>query len=151
MKHRGFYPLLVSAICLLGSSLAVAGDRSSLARRGISATSKPALEQGMSASEVKAIIGQPLEVRPMNAPNGNAEVWTYRRALENHVWQTATQIEFVPAFSGIGGTGQSMIRLRPQEVYNLERIVTYQVTELLMFEGQLIKAKQWKEARRSYQ
>lgn len=105
----------------------------------------------MSASEVKAIIGQPLEVRPMNAPNGNAEVWTYRRALENHVWQTATQIEFVPAFSGIGGTGQSMIRLRPQEVYNLERIVTYQVTELLMFEGQLIKAKQWKEARRSYQ
>jgi hypothetical protein len=145
MKPRHLSLGLVAALCFCAGTAGVARERAG------ARSSKPALDRGMSAAEVKAIVGQPLQVRPMKTAEGNAEVWTYRRELENHTRQTATQIEFVPAFSGIGATGQSMIRTRPQEVYSLENIVTDQVTELLMFDGQLVKGKQWNESRRSYQ
>jgi outer membrane protein assembly factor BamE (lipoprotein component of BamABCDE complex) len=40
-----------------------------------------ALKKGMTADQVRQIMGAPVEIKPKPAPTGTAEVWVYRRTV----------------------------------------------------------------------
>ena len=114
-----------------------------------SGKAKRALERGMSAEEIIQAIGQPASVVPMETAEGKAETWTYRRLLDTRVYQSADGVTSVPAFIGMTATGPMIGEAFAPE-YRLKHRKTYQVTSLLMFDGKLVVAKQWREADESY-
>jgi hypothetical protein len=154
-------PLFLSAFALValtlqtGTALAAPGQKSAAkpppADTAEARPAKPALTKGMTAETVIGLIGRPLQIKPMDAPEGKAEVWTYRRVAKKWTTQTAATTEEVPAFIGIGmgaaGDGMGSVTT---PIYRLEHITVYQVTRLLMFEDQLVNAKQWLEQERSF-
>lgn len=105
------------------------------------AAERTPLHKGMTADAVIQAVGRPQEVKPMKAPDGQAEVWTYRRVFRRDTYQVATGVEEVPAFVWINGP----LGTAKEVTYSIRNATTYQVTSLLMFNGQLVHAKQWFE------
>ena len=145
-----------SAIVLLAAALAwpvaaqtapvaPASNAPNPAPASVATPGKPALDKGMTGEEIVALIGKPAEVKPMTVGDGKAEVWTYRRLVRTDVRQVATQMESVPIEAGVSREGKMYETSVQQPVYKLEHIQVYQVTALLMFEGKLVRAKQWQE------
>lgn len=108
---------------------------------------KPSLQKGMDAATIIRIIGKPEQIKPMNSPEGKAETWIYRRLLSRTVTQQATGTREMPSFDGSIG---NQLGSRSEVVYTNVMVETYQVTHLLMFNDQLVVAKQWREQTRSY-
>ena len=101
----------------------------------------PVLKKGMPADEVIRSIGKPESIKPMQTPEGKAEVWIYRRVANSVSRQAAVTTESVPAFNGIGvGNDSSGSVTIPS--YRMEHITVYQVSSLLMFDGKLVTATQ---------
>jgi hypothetical protein len=107
-------------------------------------TKKKALEKGMSAEDVIAMIGKPDRVEPMKTEQGKAEIWTYRRKTDLMVTQVPTHTVDITTFNGRAYDGAGTVQT-PQLAYGTETTTTYQVTSLLMFDGKLVVAKQWRE------
>jgi len=106
-----------------------------------SPSAKPMLEKGMTAEQVERIAGKPAEIKPLASSDGKAETWTYRRVIDRQTRQVAATTEFVSTFKG-ANFGQDETQV---PVYHLEHTTIYQVTALLMFDGKLVLAKQWRE------
>ena len=111
---------------------------------------KPALEKGMDAAAVVRVIGKPDSVAPMASPEGKAETWTYRRLLNKTTKQTIASVQAVPSFNGSAGTGTDYSQMRPEFKYGFEHISTFQVTQILMFNGSLVTAKQWTQREKTF-
>jgi len=111
-------------------------------------SAKAPLEKGMTAAEIVARIGKPADVRPIAAPEGNAEVWTYRRLRHEHVQQVAATVTMAPALTGMNDHGTAAFGTVPDLDFHLEHVRDYQVTALLMFDGKLVMARQWMERER---
>jgi len=101
----------------------------------------------MDAAAVIQLVGKPQQIKSMNSAEGKAETWIYRRLLSRTVTQEATGTRDVAAFDGSVG---AQMGSRPEIVYSTVIIETYQVTHLLMFNDQLVVAKQWREQSRSF-
>jgi len=110
---------------------------------------KPALDKGMTAEAVIALIGKPQDVRPMTVAEGKAEVWTYRRLIDEQIRQNAASVAMIPIYMGPGMGGH--MGTTPDPEFHLEHVKTYQVTTLLMFGGKLVLARQWREQSRSFE
>lgn len=101
----------------------------------------PVLEKGMTAEQIERIAGKPAEIRPLKAPEGKAESWIYRRVVDRQTRQIAATVRDVSTFNGEAvGLGSA-----PELEFRLEHTTVYQVTALLMFDGKLVLAKQWRE------
>jgi hypothetical protein len=97
----------------------------------------PVLKVGSTADEIVQLVGKPLEVTPKPSPEGKAEVWTYRRVVDQQNEQVASRTNTLPAVSLPGAMGA------PTEIqYRLVHYTIFQNTSLLMFNGKLITAKQ---------
>ncbi len=107
---------------------------------------RPVLKPGMSAEEVRRLVGTPEAILPMEAPEGKAETWNYRRVLNQQTRQVATTTTNIPAFNGLPRDMGTEVQLS----YRLERTTVYQVSSLLMFDGKLVVAKQWQSKSVSY-
>jgi hypothetical protein len=112
-----------------------------------SASPKPSLQKGMDAATVIRLVGRPVQIKSIKSPDGNAETWIYRRLLSRTVTQEPTRTRDVPAFDG---TYNDKMGTRSEIVYSNVAVETYQVTHLLMFNDQLVMAKQWREQTRSF-
>lgn len=155
MKARTFPALIVSiAAVLLGSAGALAGVESPVradsANDSRAKTGKPALEKGMTAETILQLIGKPQEIAPRASPEGKAETWTYRRILETKHLLVASAVETIPVFLRASPTEGNVMGTATRPIYNFKHITTYQVTALLMFDGKLVVAKQWREQEQSY-
>lgn len=108
---------------------------------------KKTLQKGMTADAVIELVGKPLQVKPMNSPEGKAEIWVYRRLADKWTTQTAATTETVMVYAGLGLDNDG---IRPLTVpsQRTERVRVYQVTSLLMFNGTLIEARQRYEKER---
>lgn len=144
----------MKAIKLMGLFLACAGIAWSAPKateRGTAtaAQNRPALDKGMTAEQIQQAIGKPQEIRPMQSPEGKAEVWTYRRVISRTVDQVATNTMQMPAFGG----GMMSEALQPTTAlrFSMTYRTRYQVTALLMFNGALVSARQWQEQTTSYE
>ena len=110
-----------------------------------------ALQNGMTAEEVKHIMGEPAEIKPMESPTGKAEVWVYHRTVFGRVEQVQVGSEVIKdSTSGSDGmvhTGTlAEVPIYKQAVHkDLETI------SLLMFDGKFISQKLTVEKRLEYQ
>jgi outer membrane protein assembly factor BamE (lipoprotein component of BamABCDE complex) len=101
----------------------------------------PVLKVGSTADEIVQLVGKPLDVTPKPSPEGKAEVWTYRRIVDQTTGQVASGMNNVQAYNPIPGTTGSA----PDLQFKLVHYTIYQVTSLLVFDGKLVTAKQWLE------
>jgi hypothetical protein len=130
--------------CLIGSFAVASPPRADAGAAEATTKAKPALELGMTPEQIMAAIGKPQEVKPMSTAEGKAEVWTYRRVLHREVVQVAASTRDVPVYLGVYS---SELGTAKEFNYNQVRRTKYQVTALLVFEGQLTSAKQWVEVK----
>jgi hypothetical protein len=107
----------------------------------------PVLKTGITSDEVVALVGKPLEVKAQPAPEGKAEIWSYRRLVDEQQRQVATSVNIVGAYNPITDAGPSQ---SPELQFTQVHIRTYQVTELLIFNDKLVTAKQWNEQKTTY-
>jgi hypothetical protein len=136
MNSRLFLALILAGAGGVACTAVARGNETRTAEK-----TPPVLKQGMTSDEVLATFGKPADVRPMQSPAGKAEVWTYRRVYRRDTGQVATGVTEVPAFVWIGGPLGST----PELTYSIRTVTIYQVTSLLMFNGQVVSAKQWFE------
>jgi len=131
-----------------------AGTEQSSPRANQTITAKPArrpLEKDMDAETVRQIAGIPAEIQPMQAPEGVAEKWIYRRVVGQQTRQVSVGELAVschtlaPGFTEMPFSKRVGIPIR-----RIETTTIYQVTALLMYNQKLVIARQWKEASASY-
>jgi hypothetical protein len=98
-----------------------------------------ALKKGMTADQVRQIMGAPAEIKPKPAPTGNAEVWVYRRTVLGPPQQV--QVGTKP-ISVVAKDADGIYRSRVVQEEPIYRQVHDRITEtvlLLMFDGQLVE------------
>ncbi len=123
----------------------VAPEKAEPAVKDDSAKSKLVLEKGLDAEAILKGYGKPYEIKPMKAPDKETKVeqWIYRRKVKETTTQTASGQTMVPTFTGFSGSGGAIVTEIAVPDYRLVHVTVYQVTELLMINGQLQAAKQW--------
>lgn len=107
------------------------------------------LTRGMTEEEVVNLVGRPTRVRAIETVSGRGERWTYRRVVERRSTDQAASTVDVPAVVGFSDRG-AIMGTRPKLVYQTKLITTYQITELLMFEGQLVMGNQRVETEEAF-
>lgn len=97
---------------------------------------------GMTAENVLQLWGDPIEMKPMEAPGPNvAEVWVYRYFDTVSTGETVVgtiDVPFVDPFTG-------EMRMVPEPDYAVVNTRVRVTTELLIFNGQVIN---WKQSRK---
>jgi hypothetical protein len=93
-----------------------------------------ALRKGMTPAAVRAVMGEPVEVVPLPAPEGTSERWLYRQLPRNVVEQKVTGTQEIPYVDPI--TGQQ--RMIPEPVYSNVTTTIVEEIHLLWFNGELI-------------
>lgn len=104
------------------------------------------LTLGMTDSEVRKQLGRPAAIKPMKAPEGKAEVWTYRRPLATVVRQITPTTQRIPSAAAPGDCPHPEMAREP--VYRTETIAVEEVTQLLFFNGTLQGSKRAKAEQR---
>jgi len=104
---------------------------------GPEATLKP----GMPVAAVRQIMGQPLEITPMKAPDGKAEIWVYRRNVNVRITrvQTGSVPITVTSFGSDGKAHEQTIGEKP--LYGDLYRATEETIQLLMFNDQYVTQK----------
>jgi hypothetical protein len=99
-----------------------------------------ALEKGLPAAQVIALLGAPAATKPFSTAALNAEVWTYRRKISETVTQVPIRTTDIPYINP--RTGQ--MDTRPEPVYENQHLFVIETVELLIVEQRLIE---WKRSR----
>jgi hypothetical protein len=133
-----FRPILAVTLALIAPAIVARADTPTSDK-----SAKRALEKGMSTDDVLAIVGKPADVIPMGT-DGKAERWVYRREIGTQIVQTANTYTTEPRYIGSNMDGPMVADVKIPD-YRLKRVTVYQVTALLMFEGKLVIARQWRE------
>lgn len=123
-------------------SLAMAGCTS---RSASDAADRPslaafrALHRGQSAAEVRASVGEPIEVRPFPVSETGlaAEVWVYRRVIAGDERQVPVTTRAVPAVNPITGLPFTV----NEPVYETQAATITETIELLMVDQRLVQRK----------
>jgi hypothetical protein len=142
MKSRvAFLGLALMALSVTGCSTA---NSSRVAPTG---TPDPwqSLAKDMSADQVRAALGQPIEVRPLQSPG--AEIWVYRRITSREVRMAPFKMEDVPYVDPT--TGQQ--RTAQEPVYSQEVHTVEEELQLLLYEGRLVTWKNRFLSARTYE
>jgi outer membrane protein assembly factor BamE (lipoprotein component of BamABCDE complex) len=93
------------------------------------------LQKGMTADAVKAIMGDPVEIRPMKSPAGNAEIWVYRRSTRGATLQVQVGTKSTP-ITTTNSTGQSMVLQTIDEpILRQQTEIIDETIYLLIFNG----------------
>jgi hypothetical protein len=96
-----------------------------------------AIARGMSADEVRALLGTPEHVQPYGSRGGNAKIWIYNLAVQRTFHQVSSGIREVPAFDPI--TGASIVVREP--IMTNRRVKRYTTLELLMIDDRLMERR----------
>ena len=158
MKTRPISSLLSIAVLALAGRAGAAGfdatpapkATETTATQKASPTSGKMLDKGMTAEEIVGLIGKPSTVTTLKGTELKAEKWTYRHLLEQRTVQEPTSVVNAPSFNGASGSGNNGLGSRPEMQYTMKYIAIYQVTALLMIDGRLELARQWKEEQVTY-
>jgi len=112
-------------------------DRAGSAPTGSGGASLDALRKGMTATEVRAVLGNPDEIKPFKSPDIGVYVWTYRRVVRGPERQVITGTRDIPAINPI--TGQSITMQEP--IYAQEITYFHETIDLLMQRDALLEWK----------
>jgi hypothetical protein len=145
--------LLVAGL-LLGSTCLVANDDTSASAGPKTEATKPArtgIAKGMSADEVRKIIGEPKSIKHIDSAELKAESWIYRRKLRTETTQEQVGTESQPAFIGMGMGDENGLGTINVSIYRLKHTTFYQMTALLMVDNTMMEARQWVETEVEYE
>jgi hypothetical protein len=108
------------------------------------------LVRGMSAADVKKLMGEPGKVEAMEAPSGKAEIWTYTRELENRSAQV--QVGSKPiTISQIGADNQMhTMTIAEEPIFKMQHITVVEQVDILMFNGHFLEKKVTRGKRARY-
>ena len=111
-----------------------------------------ALQNGMTADEVKHIMGEPAEIKPMESPTGKAEVWVYHRTVIVHVEQVQVGSQVIKD-STSSGTDNVVHTSTLAEIPIYKQAIhkDLETISLLMFDGKFLSQKWTVEKRLEYQ
>lgn len=144
--------LLLSALVACAVSCPLVGASPSTEQAPAAAKpAKPSVQKGMTADAVVAIIGRPMEIKPVVTEAGTGESWIYRRVARRVTNPVAPTVEKVPMWGGPGvnPAGGEIIDVNVP-FQRLERITVYQMTALLFVDGKVVASKQWAEQERTF-
>lgn len=91
------------------------------------------LALGMTADEVRALVGAPRSIRPDPAGGAGGELWHYRQKLDEMMRQVSVGTRDVPAVNPL--TGENIVVKEP--VMGNESAILYLDVELLITNGRL--------------
>ncbi len=105
------------------------------------ATPKPdpfaAVQKGMTAAEVRSLVGEPKEIKPFKAGDLKSEVWVYQHTIAERTRQVEVGTQDVPVVDSLTGRAGTA----KESVMGLEFVTVSETVELLMIEGQVIEIK----------
>jgi hypothetical protein len=108
----------------------------------------PVFAVGTTAEAIQQQLGQPAAIRPMDAPEGKADVWVYELDGPVKVTQVITGMRSVPVASAPGSEGQ--IRLVDEPIYSRAEQRTTVTLELLIMNGVLVAQKGYTDQAQVY-
>jgi hypothetical protein len=154
-----FHPALIPAALLAflaGCTSTPASSMANNAGPGPTATAvgnepEHVLQKGMTAAEVKRLMGEPAEIKPMTAPTGTAEVWIYHHTTYGPMEQIQVGTRSTSTTMK-GADGQDhVVQTVEEPVYRHKVQIVEETTRLLMFDGILIEQHQAVQKRMEYQ
>lgn len=96
------------------------------------------LVKGLSAAEVRARLGAPLEIKTQHAAGIVSEIWFYQRTFPGKPRQVAAEMQEIPFVDPVTG----VMRMIKEPVYKTEQTMVTEHTELLMIRGLLVEWRQ---------
>ncbi len=152
MKALSLFGLVASSIAVLAQAGIAADNAAGAATAGESRTKdgKPVLDKGMTAETILRLVGKPDEIVPVAVSDGKAEKWIYRRFMGTEHLLDATTEETIPVFLRANLAEGNVMGTATRPIFNLKHVTKFQMTALLMYEGELVVAKQWQEVSQSY-
>ena len=95
----------------------------------------PELKRGMTAEAIRATLGDPAEIRPMESKLGKAEVWVFHIERTINTTQVATSTRELPAFSlnTVDKLGTTL-----DMVYSLADQKAVTILSVLMINGRML-------------
>ena len=99
-----------------------------------------ALQKGQSAAQVRALLGEPEEIKPLKLVGLAGEVWVYRRKISEVDQPAPLGSREVPVTNPI--TGVTSTTTEP--VYQIQTVTVSETVELLLVEQRLTE---WKTRR----
>ena len=104
------------------------------------------LQKNLSAAQVKALVGEPDEIRPFKADGLPSEVWVYRRKISETVLQVPIGSRNVPATNPITGQAITII----ESVYENQLEMVIETVELLLIGQRVIEWKRSRSTERAF-
>ena len=122
------------------------------AKPAVVSADKPetSLTKAMPADVVRKIMGQPHEIKSMKTPDGKAEVWVYKRQLNESV--DRVPVGSIPiTVTTIGADGKAYQRTVGEKIQyaDLHR-ATEETVQLLMFNDHFVTCKVARQETRHY-
>ena len=125
------------------ATAAPAGDSATVLPKMETMASGPeaGLRQGMPATEIKRIMGNPDDTKPMKSPNGTAEVWLYRVIVKQTQQEIPVMGTPTTRTEQAGGSNTQTVVTGTAMSYKTVRMTVYRKTSLLVFNGALLNQK----------
>lgn len=157
LRHLSIFPAIIAAL-LVGCTDVPSSPASAGAKAGAAATQaatedgpERTLQNGMTAEQVRHIMGDPLEINPMVPPTEKFEVWVYRRTVSGPVEQVMVGSKPI-TYSTVGSDGIARQETVAEEpVYKQAVHTAVETISLLMFDGKYLSQKKKVEERVQYQ
>ncbi|MDI1249047.1 MAG: hypothetical protein PSV13_09315 [Lacunisphaera sp.] len=105
-----------------------------------------ALQKNLHATQVKALVGEPDEIKPFKTTALPSEVWVYRRKISEAVLQVPIGTRDVPATNPI--TGQPTTT--SETIYENQLEIVIETIELLLIEQRLAEWKRSRSTERAF-
>ena len=150
------YLLVVLFVALSASVLSAAPapelvNTTTPAPASVVAGREAGLKRGMPADAVMKIMGKPAVIRPMEAPNGKAEVWVYVREISTRIdrvgFPSQDEITYIEH-----GVNKLRVAVTPGPIlYHDVHFITEETIEVLMFNHHFLTQKVTKAERQLFQ
>ncbi len=102
------------------------------------------LHKTMEAAQVKALVGEPAEIKPFNAEGFACEIWVYRRKVSENVRRVPMGTREVPGFNALTGEASNI----KEPIYQNQYVTVTETVELLMYEQRVLELKRQRSAER---
>jgi hypothetical protein len=93
------------------------------------------LKRGMTPEEVKAIMGDPAETKPMKSAVGKAEIWVYHRTTRGQVRQVQVGTNSTPITTTSSSGQTSVLQTIDEPIFQQQTEIIDETIYLLMFDG----------------
>jgi outer membrane protein assembly factor BamE (lipoprotein component of BamABCDE complex) len=117
------------------SSSAAGGKTAAVAPATEPAGPESALKRGMTPEEVKAIMGEPAEIKPMKSPAGAAEIWVYLRRSQGRTQQIMVGTKSTPMMTTNSNGDLVTTQTIEEPILRQQIEIIDETVSLLIFEG----------------